>query len=71
MTKRGQAVTEVGQTQDRISTTTEDVFIHMDQSGSSFRHFSAHFCLSTSTFALLLICTFNLNFADMSFWECL
>lgn len=36
--KRGQAVTEVGQNQDRISTATEDVFIHLDQFGSSFKH---------------------------------
>lgn len=36
VTKRGQAVTEVGQSQDSISTATEDVFIHFDQSGSIF-----------------------------------
>lgn len=38
VTERGQAVTEEGQNQDRISTATEDVFIHLDQFGSSFKH---------------------------------
>lgn len=38
MTNRGQAVTGVGQNQDRISTATEDVFIHLRQFGSSFKH---------------------------------
>lgn len=55
VTKRGQAVTEVGQTQDKISTATEVVFIHLDQFGSGFKRFSGHFCLST--FSPLLICT--------------
>lgn len=41
---RGQAVTEVGQNQDRISTATEDVFIHLDQFGTSIKYFSGHFC---------------------------
>lgn len=59
VTKRGQAVTEVGQTQDKISTATEDVFILLDQFGSTFKRFTGHFCLSTSTFTLLLICTFQ------------
>lgn len=31
------AVTEVGQNRDRVSTATEDVFIHLDQFGSSFK----------------------------------
>lgn len=39
VTNRGQAVTEVGQNWDRISTTTEDVLIHLDPFGSSFKHF--------------------------------
>lgn len=38
VTSRGQAVTEVGRNQDRISTATEDVFIHSDQFGSSVKH---------------------------------
>lgn len=38
VTKREQAVTEVGQNQDRISTSTEDVFMHLDQFGSTFKH---------------------------------
>lgn len=38
VTSRGQAVTELGQNQDWISAATEDVFIHLDQFGSSFKH---------------------------------
>lgn len=37
VTKRGQAATEVGQDQGRISTVAEDVFIHSDQFGSGFK----------------------------------
>lgn len=70
VTNRGQAVTEVDWDQDSISTATEDVFIHSGQFGSSFKHFSGLFYLSTSSFSVLLFfCTLNLNFMDISFQE--
>lgn len=54
VTKGGKALTEVGQNQDKISIATEDVFIHLDQFASSFKHL-----LGTFVEALLhYLCTF-------------
>lgn len=50
VTKRGKALTEVGHNQDKISTATENVCIHLDQFGSSFKHLVGIFCQSASSF---------------------
>lgn len=63
VTKGGKALTEVGQNQDKISIATEDVFIHLDQFASSFKHL-----LGTFVEAFLHFCApfLRLNFKDMS-----
>lgn len=62
MTKRGQAVTEVGRNQDRISAATEDVFIHSGQFGSSFKHLVRTLAEALLMLSVLLFCTLSLYF---------
>lgn len=69
VTTGGQAVTEVDRIQDRISAATEDVFIHLATVITV--KFCGHFCLSASTFSVLLLCTLSLHFADMNSQESL